>query len=460
MKISRIKLNSYYQFKDITIDLTYPKGHQKQGQPLDKICFIGQSGTGKTSLLRLIKWFVSGDRRIDEVIELPPLPTGSIEMEFQLADLGFKLYTSEKPPYLRPIFPAGDKPELSSRLIRYLQEISPLLINFPAEVISDRYFKEVEPYKKEESTEESELKKDVHPFGLSPQIVDFAFHESKNSWEYALKDIIDYRAQRLKRSLEISDLKTRHEGSAGETREKEQEYQKWLDTHPDPVKTLAEQCLDKILEKVGLKVKVDIDLPSIRNLAYIQLQALDGTVVPGEFWSTGTGNIVMTVLPLFQVKPRNAVILIDEPEHSLYPDIQLEIVDLYTKQTRECQFFFATHSPVIASVFEPWEIVELKFDKEHRRVFHDLFYEGENHVENYRYYPQYLRWDSILYRIFDLKSEGGKKRNKELDKLAEFNIRIRKFKEQNRLDTPEAQKLIEKALKISEKLDWETDKRF
>lgn len=155
MKISRIKLNSYNQFKDITIDLTYPKGHKKQGQPLDKVCFIGQSGTGKTSLLRLIKWFVSGDRRIDEVIELPPLPTGSIEMEFQLADLRFKLYTSEKPPYLRQIFPAGDKPELSSRLIRYLQEISPLLINFPAEVISDRYFKEVEPYKKEESAGKS-----------------------------------------------------------------------------------------------------------------------------------------------------------------------------------------------------------------------------------------------------------------------------------------------------------------
>ncbi len=460
MKISRIKLNSYNQFKDITIDLTYPKGHKKQGQPLDKVCFIGQSGTGKTSLLRLIKWFVSGDRRIDEVIELPPLPTGSVEMEFQLADLRFKLYTSEKPPYLRPIFPGGDKPELSSRLIRYLQQISPLLINFPTEVISDRFFKEVEPYKKEESARDSFIKKDVHPFGLSPQIVDFAFHEPKNSWDYALKDIIDYRANRLKLSNELSKLKTQPDTDAAEILEKEREYKEWLDTHPDPVKTLSEQCLDKILEKVGLKVKADIDLPSIRNLGYIQLQAPDGTAVPGEFWSTGTGHIMMTVLPLFQIKPGNAVILIDDPERSLYPDIQLEIVDLYMKHTRECQFFFATHSPIIASVFEPWEIVELKFDKEHRRVSLDRFYEGENHVENYRYYPQYLRWDSILYRIFDLKSEGGKKRNKELDKLAELNVRIRKFNEQNSLDTPEAQKLIEKALKLSKKLDWETDKRF
>jgi hypothetical protein len=457
MKISRITLNSYNQFKDITIDLTYPKGHKKQGQPLDKVCFIGQSGTGKTSLLRLIKWFVSGDRRIDEVIELPPLPTGSVEMEFQFADLKFKLYSSEKPPYLRPIFPGGDTPEVSHRLIRYLQETSPLLINFPTEIISNRYFKEVEPYKPGESAGDNELKKDVHPFGISPQIVDFAFHEPKISWEYALKDIIDYRANRLKRSLEISDIKSKQEGSTGENGEKDREYQEWLDTHPDPVKTLAEQCLDKILEKVGLKVKVDIDIPSIRNLGYIQLQALDGTVVPGEFWSTGTGNIVMTVLPLFQVKPRNAVILIDEPEHSLYPDIQLEIVDLYTKQTRECQFFFATHSPVIASVFEPWEIVELKFDREHRKATLNRFHEGENDVANYRYYPQYLRWDLILQDIFKMEEEGGEKRIDALNKFAELNVRIRKLKMNNRLDTPEGQNLIEEARVIGEKLRWRTD---
>jgi GTPase SAR1 family protein len=35
--------------------MTYPKGHEKEGQPLDKICIIGQSGTGKTNLLNIIK---------------------------------------------------------------------------------------------------------------------------------------------------------------------------------------------------------------------------------------------------------------------------------------------------------------------------------------------------------------------------------------------------------------------
>lgn len=50
MKIDQIKIKGFNQFDDFELDLTYPKGHHKEGQPLDKICFIRQSGTGKTTL--------------------------------------------------------------------------------------------------------------------------------------------------------------------------------------------------------------------------------------------------------------------------------------------------------------------------------------------------------------------------------------------------------------------------
>ncbi len=55
MKIKYLEVNQYLQFKNFKLDLTYPKGHDKEGQPLEKVCFIGQSGTGKTSLLNLIR---------------------------------------------------------------------------------------------------------------------------------------------------------------------------------------------------------------------------------------------------------------------------------------------------------------------------------------------------------------------------------------------------------------------
>lgn len=44
MKITRIELKDYQQFKDIDMDLTYPKEHKLEGKPLEKICFIGQNG--------------------------------------------------------------------------------------------------------------------------------------------------------------------------------------------------------------------------------------------------------------------------------------------------------------------------------------------------------------------------------------------------------------------------------
>jgi GTPase SAR1 family protein len=58
MKITKIDITEYQQFKNFVLDLTYPEGHAKAGQPLDKVCFIGQSGTGKTTLLNLIEDFV------------------------------------------------------------------------------------------------------------------------------------------------------------------------------------------------------------------------------------------------------------------------------------------------------------------------------------------------------------------------------------------------------------------
>ncbi len=54
MKITRVHLKDFHHFKDVNIDLTYPLGHPKAGEPLDKVCIIGQSSTGKTTLLKVI----------------------------------------------------------------------------------------------------------------------------------------------------------------------------------------------------------------------------------------------------------------------------------------------------------------------------------------------------------------------------------------------------------------------
>ncbi|MDZ7896609.1 MAG: hypothetical protein U5N85_01065 [Arcicella sp.] len=55
MKVSELYIKKYHQFEDFTLNLTYPEGHLKAGKPLDKVCFIGQSGIGKTTLLNILR---------------------------------------------------------------------------------------------------------------------------------------------------------------------------------------------------------------------------------------------------------------------------------------------------------------------------------------------------------------------------------------------------------------------
>jgi len=462
MKIKRIELKGYNQFKDLDIDLTYPQGHEKAGKPLEKICIIGQSGSGKTSLLRLLKWFVSLNRDIGNNIRLPLPPGNAVKMDVQLFDIHYRLSNIEEFPHLRFQWGNGMEELDFFKLVGdYYKEMNPMLINFPTEIITGDNGQEtggldaLDEFEKIKAVQTSPYKYKLKP----GRIIDFAVGDVKETWETILKGIKEHQAQELLMKKKIADIELQEYGTAEEKskekKKKTAEYKKWSVQNPDPLKALAEQYLDPLLFNVGLKVRREIDQGMIRSLGSIQLQTLGGQGVPRTFWSTGTRRLVETTVPLYQLEPKNAVILIDEPEHSLYPDIQKGIIETYVRLAPGSQFFFATHSPIIAASFEPWEIIELKFDRDHEYVYRDLHYEGKNHVDHYKYYPEYLRWDSILERIFELEEEGGKKRLKALEKLAEVEIRIKKLKEKGKLNTPDGQKLVEEFKDLSQKVDWE-----
>jgi len=461
MKLTGIKLKNYYQFKDLEIDLTYPRGHAKKGQPLDKVCFIGQGGTGKTSLLRLIKWFVSLKRDIGKnlLLPVPPVP-GSAQINFQVSNLAYRMFNAEKAPFFQHDWPNHlDGESFRNFLVEYYEKEKPILINFPTELL---WGKNPPQPESAESAGEGEKMKPARqtPGSLENRsIIDFAVDDVSGHWESILEDIRLHRAQELLKKQKLADATLRKNGSPSDKKkikELENEYRKWLAENPAPLDLLADKCLNPLLLHLGLKVKRDMDMTSIQNLGFIALQNIDDQDIPFDFWSTGTRQLVQTVIPLFQLKPGNAVILVDEPERSLYPDIQAGIIDTYVKLAPGSQFFFATHSPIITSAFEPWEIVELKFDRKHRYVSRELDYEGDNHVDNYRNYPEYLRWDSILQRIFDLAEEGSEKRIAALNELTDIELRIEKFKKEGRLGSKQGQSLASQYLALNRKLGWRT----
>jgi ABC-type lipoprotein export system ATPase subunit len=453
MKITKIELKGYNQFKDVVIDLTYPRGHEKEGKPLDKICIIGQSGSGKTTLLRLIKWFVSLTRDVGKNVRLPVPPENGVKMEVRLFDFTYRMGNTGEYPYF--YFDWDGKIEeldFFQLLRESFKKINPLLFNFPTEVITG----DTGDKKGEADTLgmlDRVIAAQVSPYMNKLNLgrsIDFAVGDVNKTLENILEDIKKHREQELLFNSQIANA-----ASPKDAARKKSEFNKWLEQNPNPLALMAERYLDDLLFYLGLKVKSDIDKNTISHLGSIQLQTLAGRYVPRSFWSTGTRHLVESTVPLYKLGPQNAIILIDEPERSLYPDIQKGIIDTYVNLAPGCQFFFATHSPIIAASFEPWEIIELKFDDKHKYVYRDLHYEGKNHVDNYKYFPQYLRWDSILERIFQLEEEGGKKRLKALEKLAEVDIRIGKLKEQGQLNSPEGKKLVKEFKVLSQRVDWE-----
>lgn len=459
MKISKIELLDYQQFKDVKLNLTYPEGHEKAGKPLNKICLIGQSGTGKTTILRLIKYFISRNRSIGPNFTIHEPEKEKVYFHIHRGKLESQ-ETVDKESFWISNYKFNNTKinfeEFLSHKVDFENKHKPFLINYPAEVIRGKFFYENEKMESKESKERKlkdrlEIIDSIEP----KEIVDFAVEEIEHIRNFIFKEIKEHRAKELSLKNEISEQLFKDDTTPEDLNILNQKYDTWLKKNPNPLKTLAEQCLDPILNRFGLKIKTKIDFETILDLGDIQLQTLDGIDVDRTFWSTGTRHIVDTVLPIFELKPKNAIILMDEPEKSLFPDIQEMAVNFYTNLAPECQFFFATHSPIIASSFDPWEVFHFVFDDNNKKVHLLENYTNNRHVDNYNYYPKYLRWDSILKNVFKLPDEGNTERESKLLDLAILKKEIEKLVENKKQNTATFKKKKEQFLKLSKMVGWD-----
>lgn len=457
MKISKIEFKNYQQFKDIQFDFTYPKGHKDAGKPLNKICFIGQSGTGKTTILRLIKYFVSRNKILGHNFQFTAPEKNKIYFEMQHGDL-FSRKTVDSQSFWVDSYKSKGRAikfdEWKKLSKEYEEKRKPLLINYPAEVIRGN-----NPSITDENSESKQKKiNEKLDFieKLEPQkIVDFAVENIENIRNFVLKEIKEHRANEILYKNKISEIILNEKTTPADIKRINKQYEQWHKKNTNPLNKLAEECLDPILNKFGLKVKTQIDLDTILALGDIQLQTLEGIDVDRPFWSTGTRHLVDTIVPLFELKPKDAIILMDEPEKSLYPDIQEMIIDFYTNLTPECQFFFATHSPIIASSFDPWEVFQLEYDKSNKNVILVKNYEGEKTIDNYKYYPKYLRWDAILMKIFNLKDEGNDLREESLLEVGILNDELQELIKKGKQNTQAFKSKKEKFIKLAKKIGWD-----
>ena len=446
MKISKIHIKDFHQFKDFTLDLTYPQGHEKAGQPLDKVCFIGQSGTGKTSLLELIpKFLYLYDTNLISNIRLESLITNvEVEVLFHGEDIvqlnlvyDYALDGKERDDIF--LFnKVNEKYRFNSEfsfVTSYSSEVSKL-VYFPANI-------------------NYEIDLGIKDVLDEREIVDFSKDKISSIWNLILEKIQNYQEQELKIRQDISKVVEKSSSNLDLIQEALKNLEIWKNSEFNPIKDVADNCLNPLLAKFKLRIKTELDFKTKDDIGFIKVEDFEGNEIPHGLWSTGTKQVILSALPLYLLKPKHTVILFDEPERSLYPDLQRTVVNYYSSLAESCQFFYSTHSPIIASSFDPWEIVELKFNKE-GKVYRETYFEGENHIDNYKWNPKYMRWDDILQRVFDLEDDGSPDRKIKLDELATLNVKFKKLTKQSQEHSVEALEIIKNIEKLSKELSkWD-----
>jgi len=460
MKISRIEIENFRQFKDLKLNLTYPEGHKKAGQPLDKICIIGQSGTGKTTLLELIASidlgleFQDGAGKANRVFRLSPSLISTlvedcvIKLKVHLGDKPYVLssndteddnekrffdgdYSSENTPggYIMQssITNSADFVRANKRKIFYV-------------VTQDREIYRLKTLDEGQRSREESMSINASEYVTSSSV--------DKTWEYfkyllSLENNV-YENQRSKLLTDIEIYKEKNEW------EKVEEATDQLRSLYNILDMQFQKVLSPILDLFGLTV--DNDIRRAISAKQIILKTKSGKILNFDLLSSGIKKILRMAV-FFRVRlPQSSIILIDEPENSFFPDIQSKLVDFHVSQGKNCQFLFATHSPIIASDFDPWEVIDLEFDSDGYVIRNEHLKDKEKgwHIDNFDYNPKWLTYQGIYRRFFDLDAVSHPDRADKLTEAALLKAESEKLQKEGKIE--EARKKFDAYVTLSQQL--------
>ncbi len=361
LRIRTLRLQNIRQFRDVTFDFTDPK----TGKPLDRICLIGGNGTGKSTILRLL-----ASRKTLGLPHSNPSWTAKLSSNAAMC-LDFESENSSACLYGIPRQPkwGARKKTLAMRGDEKLAE--PIPFNRIEE--QRRWETDIKDLVVVYCPPDSELapsSSSIHdvPYAdlngaltfLKESPTKFVVGQDKvnDFWQLLIALIKDREARLL-------EYNRRPENQHRTISEVENEF---LSQNPDILKELA-SFWEPILSKAGLKFdyeKASAPVQLTDNLkAYIHLAA-ENAVIPYADLSTGIRSFLFRLGHLFTIfryhSGKGGIVLIDEPENSLYPDFLFDLLAHYERTALGAQMFFATHSPIVAAQFKPEERFILEFD--------------------------------------------------------------------------------------------------
>ncbi len=446
MKIARIIIKGFQQFQDFDLDLTDPH----TGQPLEKVCFIGRNGTGKSTLLRLIC------ARL-QVLLTPPL---NARNGADTAKCLVGITTNDKKYWL-----AGSLPGVGTALFGSIEESSlwPVLVSGvrPQRGMHGvtRGWSEYVAASLDVQLTQGDLLIDSPPDATSllpagrhlpdasvdralKLLSDFpVFHEVSAEQVNSFWNVLIYHIK--KREQDWQEYLQQPENRNKSVADVEAEFQK---SHPEILVEIA-QLWNRILATAGLEFDYQAAKKPVQlsdNLeAYIKVRK-SGQRLEYNALSSGIRNFIFRLGHIFSLyfgrEIRNGFLLLDEPENSLFPDFLYDLIDIYAQIVGNTQVFMATHNPIIAAQFRPEERVILEFDDSyHVKPRRGVTPEGDD--------P-----NDVLAKDFDVRSIYGPEGLKKWERFLELRRLVRQTS-----DSVRKRELIDEYMQIGNAYNFAAD---
>jgi predicted ATP-dependent endonuclease of OLD family len=395
MKICKIYLRDFEQFQNVDLDFTHPD----TGEPLDKICFIGSNGTGKSKILRLINWFLKGlnnelGSTIEEINFENRIQKGNVIFETLYDN---KIYFFYFDNFTTSIFLKNNILD-NSNLYNSGGEIANNIFLFVTKAVNDNNLAKTVSLLQGDSFSDK--------FKLENNSKDLVIYSPTESSSNGYKDIIDVPFTSVSEALEFSNNFPFYSSVSSEhvnifwkllvyNLRKRAEEKDDFENQPNNLIKIKQDLINefdgfypKVLDKLGEvwnkildKAGLYFDVKGASNpyqlndnlKAYIKLKSNNEIVPYGEL-STGIRNYIFRLGHIFSLYFNREIdrgfLLVDEPENSLFPDFLFDLMDTYKnvivdkRGQNNTQVFFATHNPIVAAQFQPYERVILEWKED------------------------------------------------------------------------------------------------
>lgn len=374
--ITELYIKNYRQFRRLHLNFCDPT----TDQPLEKICFIGPNGTGKTTLLGLLSQIYQPDFVLKNANWADSATL--ICWQVQLAD---ERYFVLKPPTatsltnghltLPSIVESSEEwHTLWNTDVPFNGGINSLFKHFSriGAEFKDLFATKIALQSNSDDLAIYSLPNGVQirtkvpkttlseALGINNNLPAFHLSNSENLagfWNFLIYQIkkreSDYQtflSDEKVQALSVAEARKRFEAN-----------------HPEILVNLAKQW-NLILEQAGLEFDIQnakIPYQLTENLeAYIRVKDTN-TVVDYNLLSAGVLNFIFRLGHIYTLYFNRHIergfLFLDEPEQSLYPDLLYDIIERYLAIIQNTQLFVATHSEIIAAQFKPSERIRLQF---------------------------------------------------------------------------------------------------